>query len=69
MLSVSDNGIGISKDKDFRQTESLGLQLVRILTDQLGGTIELSRRFGTEFKIIFSEPERDRKYNGKDNGC
>ena len=59
-LSVSDNGIGISKDKDFRQTESLGLQLVRILTDQLGGTIELSRRFGTEFKIIFSESERDR---------
>jgi PAS domain S-box-containing protein len=69
MLSVSDNGIGISKDKDFRQTESLGLQLVRILTDQLGGTIELSRRFGTEFKIIFSESERDRKYNGKDTGC
>jgi two-component sensor histidine kinase len=59
-LIVGDDGIGFPEDLDFRQTGSLGLQLVRTLTQQLGGTIELSRSFGTEFKITFSESERDR---------
>ncbi|MBN1234455.1 MAG: PAS domain S-box protein [Methanotrichaceae archaeon] len=59
-LIVSDNGIGFPEGLDFRQTESLGLQLVRTLTQQLGGTIELYRNCGTVFKIIFSESERNR---------
>jgi two-component sensor histidine kinase len=59
-LVVGDDGVGFPKDLDFRQTESLGLMLVRTLTQQLGGTIELSRNLGTEFKIIFSESERNR---------
>lgn len=56
-LIVADNGIGIPGDLDFRNTESLGLQLVVTLTDQLRGTIELDNRRGTEFKITFSEIE------------
>jgi len=59
-LVVGDDGVGLPKGLDFRQTESLGLMLVRTLTQQLGGTIELSRNLGTEFKIIFSESERNR---------
>jgi len=53
VLVVSDNGMGISKDLDFQKTESLGLQLVNTLTEQLEGTIELDRRGGTKFRIIF----------------
>ncbi|MEE8624961.1 MAG: histidine kinase dimerization/phosphoacceptor domain -containing protein, partial [Acidiferrobacterales bacterium] len=52
-LSVSDNGIGLPKDLDFRNTDSLGLQLVCALTDQLRGTIELERSAGTAFVITF----------------
>jgi len=33
----------------------LGLQLVNALTDQLGGTLRLERRAGTEFQITFTE--------------
>ena len=55
ILNVSDNGIGFPENLDFRNTESLGLQLVNTLTEQLGGTIELIRSSGTAFKIIFSE--------------
>lgn len=54
-LIVRDNGAGFSPDVDFRNTESLGLQLVNTLTDQLGGTIELHRNDGTEFQITFTE--------------
>ena len=54
-LIVRDNGIGIPQNVDFRNTDSLGLQLVCTLTDQLDGAIELNRAGGTEFKITFEE--------------
>ena len=53
-LLVSDDGVGIPEDLDFRNTESLGLQLVTGLSeDQLQGKIELNRAKGTEFRIRF----------------
>lgn len=56
-LSVRDDGVGFPKEVDFRNTESLGLQLVTTLTDQLEGTIRLvSEGEGTEFIITFSVP-------------
>lgn len=54
-LTISDNGIGFPPDLDFRNTESLGLQLVNALTNQLGGTIELNGSVGAEFKLTFEE--------------
>jgi len=53
ILVVSDNGVGFPKDLDFLNTESLGLQIVTDLVEQLKGTIELDRRGGTKFKISF----------------
>ena len=54
-LVVSDNGLGFPKDLDFRNTGSLGLQLVNILVEQLEGTIELQKGAETTFKILFRE--------------
>ena len=53
-LSVSDDGIGISEGVDVQKPESLGLQLVNDLIDQLGGTLELDLNRGTSYKISFS---------------
>lgn len=54
VLTVSDDGIGIPKDLDFKNTHSLGLHLVTILTqEQLNGTITLRRKRGTHFTIKF----------------
>jgi PAS domain S-box-containing protein len=52
-LSVRDTGVGLPADLDFRHTESLGLQIVSMLTEQLGGTITLTRELGTAFTVTF----------------
>jgi two-component sensor histidine kinase len=54
-LTVSDNGVGFPNQVDFRNTQSLGLQLVTALTSQLGATIELANCVGTTFTITFEE--------------
>jgi len=51
VLIVEDNGIGFPSNVDFKNTSSLGLQLVNVLTIQIHGTIELSREKGTRFTI------------------
>src|SRR5664280_804196 len=56
-LTIADNGIGLPKDIDIDNTETLGLQLVKSLVNQIGGKIELDQTHGTEFKIIFKEVE------------
>jgi two-component sensor histidine kinase len=52
-LVVGDNGIGLPEGLDFRQTRSLGLQLVNTLVEQLEGTIRLDTSEGTQFQIRF----------------
>jgi PAS domain S-box len=52
-LIIADNGIGIPESLDIRNTDSLGLQLVNILVEQIDGCIELRRCSGTEFRIMF----------------
>ncbi|MBZ2166693.1 sensor histidine kinase [Methanobacterium spitsbergense] len=56
-LSVVDDGIGFPEDIDLENTDSLGLQLIYSLTNQIDGTIHLARTNGTSFKIEFKEPE------------
>ncbi|HEY9643037.1 MAG TPA: PAS domain S-box protein [Coleofasciculaceae cyanobacterium] len=52
-LIVQDDGIGIPAHVDPQQTDSLGMQLVYGLTEQLGGKIELDRQAGSRFKVTF----------------
>jgi PAS domain S-box-containing protein len=54
-LTVRDNGKGFPEEIDFMETESLGLQLVVSLVDQVEGGIELNTDRGTEFRIRFRE--------------
>jgi PAS domain S-box-containing protein len=58
ILKVSDNGVGIPESFNSERSETLGLQLVAILVDQLGGELELKRDSGTEFVIRFTVEER-----------
>jgi two-component sensor histidine kinase/streptogramin lyase len=59
-LRVADDGVGLPDPAPPRDG-SLGLELVRALTDQLDGLLEVNRHGGTAFTITFSEPRyRDR---------
>jgi len=53
-LSVSDNGVGIPEGLDPSSTESMGLKLIRILAEQIGGRLELDRAGGTSFRLTFT---------------
>ena len=56
-LIISDNGIGIPKNIDPRNTTTLGLRLVTTLINQLEGKLKININNGTEFKIIFKKLE------------
>jgi PAS domain S-box-containing protein len=53
VLAVSDNGIGLSPKFDPQRTNSLGLQLVVTLVEQLDGHLEITGERGTTFRITF----------------
>ena len=55
ILIVGDTGVGLPEGLDFKNTGSLGLQLVTSLTDQIDGNIELDQSKGTQFTIKFKE--------------
>jgi len=52
-LIVKDNGKGFPGDMDFRKADSLGLQIVSDLVQQLEGDIRLEQEEGTAFVITF----------------
>lgn len=54
-LVVSDDGVGFPEDLDFKNTKSLGLQLVNSLTGQIDGEINLKVDGGTKFTLRFKE--------------
>lgn len=52
-VMIGDTGIGFPAAVDFRHAQSLGLQVVCMLTEQLQGTIALDRHAGTRFRLTF----------------
>ena len=57
-LSVSDNGVGIPEYLEIDDVvDTLGMQLVTSLVDQVDGKLELKRDNGTEFIIKFTLTE------------
>lgn len=61
LLSVSDNDIGISKNLDIENPDSLGLHLVTSLVEQINGELEIKSSYGTEIIIKFAVPEKNNR--------
>ncbi|MGB8220134.1 MAG: PAS domain S-box protein, partial [Methanoregula sp.] len=53
IVTYSDDGIGIPDSVIFDRTESLGMQLIRGLTKQINGSIELDKASGTKYTVTF----------------
>ncbi|MGM0577894.1 MAG: histidine kinase dimerization/phosphoacceptor domain -containing protein [Myxococcota bacterium] len=56
-LRVADDGVGLPGDLDVHAIGSLGLKIVTSLARQLGGSLDIDRGEGTEFRITFTDPE------------
>lgn len=54
LLTVSDDGVGFPKDIDYLNTDTLGMQLVVNLVNQLQGNLEVDFNEGSAFQINFS---------------
>ena len=54
-LTVGDDGIGLPKGFDIAKSNSLGLELVNVLTEQLSGNVTcVSTKKGTKYSITFN---------------
>lgn len=53
ILRVADNGIGVASHINLQNTDSLGMQLIYSLTEQLQGQVHYTYQAGSHFEIIF----------------
>lgn len=54
-LIISDNGVGLPENIDYRNTNTLGFQLIHSLAEQLNGKVEITNRDGVKFEITVRE--------------
>jgi two-component sensor histidine kinase len=52
-LTVADNGVGVPAEVDLLDSDSLGMQIVGDLVQQLKGTIRINTKQGTQITIRF----------------
>ncbi|MEM6612589.1 MAG: histidine kinase dimerization/phosphoacceptor domain -containing protein, partial [Cyanobacteria bacterium P01_C01_bin.72] len=57
VLTIEDDGVGFKPDKNLQNSDSLGLELVCTLVEQIEGQISLDKSAGTKIEIIFDELE------------
>ncbi|MFT3934125.1 MAG: histidine kinase dimerization/phosphoacceptor domain -containing protein [Chitinophagaceae bacterium] len=53
LLTVSDNGIGFPADIDYRNSFSMGMNLMRGLTKEISGEFTITNNQGTTISIVF----------------
>jgi two-component sensor histidine kinase len=70
-VKVTDDGVGLPSEFDWRTTSSLGLRLVNTLTRQLQGSLAVQTNGGTSFHISFPLNEGGQGLHGErpDSGC
>lgn len=52
-LVVKDNGVGLPDNFSLDSDKSLGMYIIRLLSEQLDGSVEINRVAGTAFTISF----------------
>lgn len=56
-LEVQDDGVGFPEECSFRDESTLGIRLVRGLSEQLRGRLEVEREEGTKWRVEFRARE------------
>ena len=63
LLSISDNGVGIPFGFDIKKSGSLGMSLMKGLSEDLGGVFSIENHNGTTIKISFVHDLSIQKYD------
>lgn len=53
ILTYSDNGMGLPDGFQIEDSESLGMQLIVMLTEQLDGTLDYDNHSGLSYRVTF----------------
>ena len=53
VLTVEDNGVGLPEGFDIQHQDSMGVYLVRVLTRQLRGSVQVLQHERTQFRVVF----------------
>lgn len=59
-LIIGDDGLGFDKKIFEKTSNTMGIELIKILTDQINGEIKLLNKPGTVYKIIFKGIDKKR---------
>jgi PAS domain S-box-containing protein len=52
-LDVHDDGIGFPRGSDYRTMTSMGMSIIRTLTEQISGTLMFDGTAGTRFSVVY----------------
>ena len=55
VLTIEDDGVGFSAEQNLQNSNSLGLELVCTLVEQMDGQVTLDKSVGTKIEIVFDE--------------
>ena len=58
-LGVADNGVGLPSEVNWKKPETVGLQLIKMLSRQINGSIEMERSSGTVYHLKFPADRPD----------
>ena len=58
VLVIRDTGIGLPSGFNIENAESLGMQLIQALTNQIDGRLSVSGDGGSSFEVIFPYPRK-----------
>ncbi|HEX8023278.1 sensor histidine kinase, partial [Mucilaginibacter sp.] len=53
MLNIADDGIGLPEDFDIKEASSLGMEMMKALSKQLGGSFKMENNNGVVITLIF----------------
>jgi two-component sensor histidine kinase len=56
-ITIADSGVGLPAGLDWLHADSVGSKIIRVLTKQLGGTLELDSQSGVSFTLRFARDE------------
>ena len=54
-LTIADNGMGLPAGFDLATSDSLGIQLIHALSDQIDGTLKIENNIGVKFIFEFKK--------------